>query len=102
VRIFHTDGLRMCPHDGWVVLNFIAQALEGKPLTVFGYVNQTRSFYYADDLVRGIMELLLIDPDKSVTERANNTSFLTNSEQPIPETLHDSLNMGNPREQTVK
>ena len=102
VRIFNTYGPRMRPHDGRVVSNFVVQALQGKPLTIFGEGTQTRSFCYADDLVRGITALLLIDSDKSVAERTNRASFLTKSEQPLPETMHDPVNIGNPRELTVK
>jgi dTDP-glucose 4,6-dehydratase len=102
VRIFNTYGPRMRPHDGRVVSNFVVQALQGKPLTVFGDGNQTRSFCYADDLVRGITALLFIDSDKSFAERTDRASFLTKSEQPLPETMHDPVNIGNPRELTVK
>ena len=102
VRIFNTYGPRMRPHDGRVVSNFVVQALHGKPLTVFGDGNQTRSFCYADDLVRGITALLFIDSDKSVAERTNRASFLMKSEPPLPETMHDPVNIGNPRELTVK
>ena len=58
VRIFNTYGPRMRMHDGRVVPNFINQALQGKPLTVYGKGNQTRSFCYIDDLVEGIIKLL--------------------------------------------
>jgi nucleoside-diphosphate-sugar epimerase len=58
VRIFNTYGPRMDPKDGRVVSNFIVQALEGKPLTVYGDGKQTRSFCYVDDLVRGIVALI--------------------------------------------
>ena len=53
VRIFNTYGPRMRPHDGRAIPTFIRQALEEKPLTVFGDGSQTRSFCYVDDLVRG-------------------------------------------------
>jgi len=59
VRIFNAFGARMRPNDGRVVSNFIVQALQGKPLTVFGDGSQTRSFCYEDDLVRGIVALEL-------------------------------------------
>src|SRR5713226_8310146 len=62
-RIFNTFGPRMRPNDGRVVSNFIVQALQGKPLSVFGDGSQTRSFCYVDDLVRGIMVLLMLDSD---------------------------------------
>ncbi|MBV9412141.1 MAG: SDR family oxidoreductase [Acidimicrobiia bacterium] len=58
IRIFNTYGPRMRPHDGRVVSNFIVQALDGKPLTVYGEGQQTRSFCYVDDEVRGILALL--------------------------------------------
>ena len=57
VRIFNTYGPRMRLGDGRVVPNFIAQALTGKPLTVYGDGSQTRSFCYVSDLVEGIYRL---------------------------------------------
>ncbi len=102
VRIFNTYGPRMRPNDGRVVSNFIVQALQGKPLTVFGDGGQTRSFCYVEDLVRGITSLLLTDSDKTVDQRTDRASFLTKSTQPVPETMHDPVNIGNPRELTVK
>ncbi len=57
VRIFNTYGPRMRPHDGRAIPTFIRQALEEKPLTVFGDGSQTRSFCYVDDLVRGLILL---------------------------------------------
>jgi dTDP-glucose 4,6-dehydratase len=53
-RIFNTYGPRMRPHDGRAIPTFMRQALENKPLTVFGDGSQTRSFCYVDDLVRGL------------------------------------------------
>jgi dTDP-glucose 4,6-dehydratase len=61
VRIFNTYGDRMRPDDGRAVSNFLVQALEGKPLTVYGDGTQTRSFCYVDDEVRGILALLRSD-----------------------------------------
>jgi dTDP-glucose 4,6-dehydratase len=58
IRIFNTYGPRMRPYDGRVVSNFIVQALAGEPLTVYGEGQQTRSFCYVDDEVRGILALL--------------------------------------------
>src|SRR5207302_11167698 len=58
VRSFNTFGPRMRRHDGRVVSNFLVQALDGKPLTVYGDGSQTRSFCYVDDEVRGILALL--------------------------------------------
>jgi dTDP-glucose 4,6-dehydratase len=60
-RIFHTYGPRLRPADGRVVSNFLVQAMEGEPLTIYGDGEQTRSFCYVDDLVRGILGLLQCD-----------------------------------------
>src|SRR3989442_7547898 len=80
VRIFNTFGPRMRPQDGRVVSNFIVQALAGKPLTVYGNGEQTRSFCYVDDEVDGIVRLLTA-PDTG--------------------DIHEPINIGNPREMTV-
>jgi dTDP-glucose 4,6-dehydratase len=58
VRIFNTYGPHMRPNDGRVVSNFLVQALEGKPLTIYGDGSQTRSFCYVEDEVRGFLALL--------------------------------------------
>jgi dTDP-glucose 4,6-dehydratase len=58
VRIFNTHGPRMQLEDGRAVPNFMAQALRGQPLTVYGDGSQTRSLCYVDDLVRGIVKVL--------------------------------------------
>ena len=58
VRIFNTYGPRMRPDDGRAVSNFLTQALDGKPLTIYGDGSQTRSFCYVDDEVRGLLALL--------------------------------------------
>ncbi len=100
VRIFNTFGPRMRPNDGRVVSNFIVQALQGKPLTVFGDGSQTRSFCYVDDLVRGIIALLMIASDKTVDQRTDRKSFLT-KQNGSGESIHDPVNIGNPRELTV-
>jgi len=57
-RIFNTFGPRMHPNDGRVVSNFIIQALQEKPLTVYGEGDQTRSFQYVSDLVNGLHALM--------------------------------------------
>jgi len=62
-RIFNTYGPRMHPHDGRVVSNFIMQALEGQPITLYGDGSQTRSFCYVDDLVDGLIRLMEAPPD---------------------------------------
>ncbi|MBN1934732.1 MAG: SDR family oxidoreductase [Anaerolineae bacterium] len=61
VRIFNTYGPRMRLNDGRVVPNFVKQALLGQPLTVYGDGSQTRSFCYVDDLISGILALLMSD-----------------------------------------
>jgi dTDP-glucose 4,6-dehydratase len=75
-RIFNTYGPRLSPADGRAVPNFIAQALAGEPLTVYGDGSQTRSFCYVDDLVAGLMAL---------SERGDA----------------EPTNIGNPDEQTI-
>lgn len=59
VRIFNTYGNRMNEKDGRAIPEFIAQALEGKPITVFGKGTQTRSFCFVSDLISGIYKLLM-------------------------------------------
>ncbi len=78
VRIFNTYGPRMRPDDGRVVSNFIVQALRNEDITVFGDGQQTRSFCYVDDLVRGLVGMM--GTDKGFT---------------------GPLNMGNPNEFTI-
>lgn len=75
-RIFNTYGPRMRLDDGRVVPNFIGQALARQPLTIYGDGQQTRSFCYVDDLVEGLVRLLLSD-------------------------YHDPVNLGNPNEMTI-
>ncbi len=77
VRIFNTYGPRMRLRDGRVVPAFIGQALRGEALSVFGDGSQTRSFCYASDLIDGIFKLAMSD-------------------------FHDPVNLGNPREMTIK
>lgn len=101
VRIFNTFGPRMRAKDGRVVSNFIVQALQGKPLTVFGEGNQTRSFCYVEDLVRGIFALLFADSDKTVDQRTDKKFLLTQSARSEKPSIHDPINLGNPRELTV-
>jgi len=100
VRIFNTYGPRMRVNDGRVVPAFISQALAGQPLTVFGDGSQTRSFCYVDDLIEGIVRVLLgeiSDPvnvgnpnEMSVLHFAKTILRLTNSPsgiefRPLPE-----------------
>ena len=57
-RIFNTYGPRMHPNDGRVISNFVVQALNGEPMTIYGDGSQTRSFCYVDDLVDGLIKLM--------------------------------------------
>ena len=68
-RIFNTYGPRMHPSDGRVVSNFIVQALQGEPITIYGDGSQTRSFCYVDDLTDGLVRLM--DTPASVTGPIN-------------------------------
>lgn len=61
IRIFNTYGPRLSPNDGRVVTNFIMQALNEEPITIYGDGDQTRSFCYVDDLIAGIMKMLDCD-----------------------------------------
>ncbi len=101
VRIFNTYGPRMRPYDGRVVSNFIVQALTGKSLTIFGTGAQTRSFCYVDDLVEGITRLLMVSSDRTPEQRTDRQSFLYKGEEPVGETMHEPINIGNPHELTV-
>ena len=58
IRIFNTYGPHMHPNDGRVVSNFIIQALNNEPITIFGDGNQTRSFCYVDDMIDGIIKMM--------------------------------------------
>ncbi|MCY1126686.1 SDR family oxidoreductase [Frigidibacter sp. RF13] len=78
-RIFNTYGPRMHPQDGRVVSNFIMQALEGKPITIYGEGSQTRSFCFADDLIEGLIRLM-------------NTG----------DEITGPMNIGNPVEMTIR
>lgn len=69
VRIFNTYGPQMDPLDGRVVSNFIVQALDNEPLTIYGDGTQTRSFCYVDDLILGISKML--DTDSGFTGPVN-------------------------------
>jgi len=75
-RIFNTFGPRMRPHDGRAIPTFLRQALDNKPLTVFGTGAQTRSFCYVDDLIRGLYLL-------------------------AGSGAHEPVNLGNPEERTL-
>ncbi|MGI5820117.1 MAG: GDP-mannose 4,6-dehydratase [Armatimonadota bacterium] len=82
VRIFNTYGPRMRPHDGRVVPNFIRQALNHEPLTIYGDGSQTRSFCYVSDTVAGILAVMEMDAEA------------VDAERPV-------YNVGNSRETTI-
>lgn len=63
VRIFNSYGPNMDPNDGRVVSNFIMQALSGKPITIYGKGEQTRSFCYCQDTIRGLIALMESNDD---------------------------------------
>ena len=69
MRIFNTYGPRMNPDDGRVVSNFIVQALQNEPITIYGDGSQTRSFCYVDDLINGMVSLM--NTGKEVTGPVN-------------------------------
>ncbi len=79
IRIFNTYGPRMRPDDGRVVSNFIVQALDGRPLTIYGEGAQTRSFCFIDDLIDGMLRMM-----------------------DTPHAVTGPINLGNPRENTVR
>src|SRR6185503_10271282 len=94
VRIFNTYGPGLRPGDGRAIPNFMAQALEGRPLTVYGDGSQTRSFCYVDDEVDGLLELLLSDwtggpmnignpEEHTILELAQLILNLTGSDSPL-------------------
>jgi len=101
IRIFNTYGPRMRLNDGRALPAFIGQALRGEDMTVFGDGSQTRSFCYVDDLVRGITGLLFLDSDKTVEQRTDRKFLVTRNEGADVFSMHDPVNLGNPRELTV-
>ncbi len=101
VRIFNTYGPRMRPKDGRVVSNFIVQALQGHPLTVYGDGSQTRSFCYVDDLVTGIVALLQAPADELRKNQEFQNSVRFGLTQANLGSIHDPVNIGNPHELTV-
>jgi dTDP-glucose 4,6-dehydratase len=103
-RIFNTYGARMRPSDGRAIPTFLRQALDTRPLTVFGDGSQTRSFCYVDDLIRGLVLLAeseehlpvnLGNPDeKSLLELAETVLRLTGSSSQI---VFESLPIDDPQ-----
>ena len=105
VRIFNTYGPRMHPNDGRVVSNFIMQALQNKPITIYGDGSQTRSFCYVDDLIEGMIKMMetgneitgpvnLGNPvENTVLELANQIIQMTNSKSSL---IYKSLPVDDP------
>ena len=93
VRIFNTFGPKMRPNDGRAIPTFLRQALQDRPITVFGDGSQTRSFCYVEDEIRGFLALLdssyvgpvnIGNPDEfTIAELANLVIELTASKSPI-------------------
>jgi UDP-glucuronate decarboxylase len=79
-RIFNTYGPRMQPNDGRIVSNLLVQAISGKPLTIYGSGEQTRSFCYVTDLVAGLMALMDVDPNPNVPVNIGNPGEFTINE----------------------
>jgi len=75
VRIFNTYGPRMRGDDGRVVTNFIAQALAGQALTIYGEGDQTRSFCYVDDLIEGIVRVIALPSNPGPINLGNPVAF---------------------------
>jgi UDP-glucuronate decarboxylase len=79
-RIFNTYGPRMQPDDGRIVSNLIVQALSGKPMTIYGTGEQTRSFCYVSDLVEGLIRLMMVSPNPQVPVNLGNPGEFTINE----------------------
>ena len=101
VRIFNTYGPRMRRDDGRAISNFIVQALEGNPITIYGEGSQTRSFCYVDDMIEGIIRLLLKGSDKNYSERTDKNNFLSCKNMCCANSIHDPINLGNPHELSI-
>src|SRR5690606_6230433 len=76
-RIFNTYGPRMRPDDGRIVSNLVNQAIKGAPLTVYGTGEQTRSFCYVTDMVKGLMALMALAPNPKVPVNLGNPGEFT-------------------------
>jgi len=104
VRIFNTYGPRMRSHDGRAIPTFMRQALENAPITVFGQGEQTRSFCYVDDLIRGLhllaesdehLPVNLGNPNEfSILELAQTVIRLTSSKSEI---VYEALPVDDPQ-----
>ncbi|WP_105419152.1 UDP-glucuronic acid decarboxylase family protein [Neorhizobium sp. T25_27] len=79
-RIFNTYGPRMQPNDGRIISNLLVQAISGKPLTIYGTGEQTRSFCFVSDLVAGLMALMDVDPNPQGPVNLGNPGEFTINE----------------------
>ena len=79
-RIFNTYGPRMRPDDGRIISNLVTQAIEGKPLTIYGSGNQTRSFCYVSDMVRGLVGMMNMTPNRGLPINLGNPQEFTVNE----------------------
>jgi UDP-glucuronate decarboxylase len=79
-RIFNTYGPRMQPDDGRIVSNLIVQALSGRPMTIYGSGEQTRSFCYVDDLIAGLVALMEVEPNPTTPVNLGNPGEFTINE----------------------
>jgi dTDP-glucose 4,6-dehydratase len=101
VRIFNTYGPRMRKDDGRAISNFIVQALENKPITIYGDGTQTRSFCYVDDMVEGIKRLLVKESDRTYAERTDKNNFVYCKGESSSNSIHEPVNLGNPHELSI-
>jgi UDP-glucuronate decarboxylase len=93
VRIFNTYGPRMRPDDGRVVSNFIVQALNNEPITIYGNGTQTRSFCYIDDMIEGMIRMMDYETQKHAREHYYTKQYLSGFPGPV--------NLGNPYEVSI-
>lgn len=101
VRIFNTYGPRMRKDDGRAISNFIVQALENKPITIYGDGTQTRSFCYVDDMVEGIKRVLFKESDRTYAERTDKNNFVYCKGESSSNSIHEPVNLGNPHELSI-
>ena len=93
VRIFNTYGPRMRPDDGRVISNFITEAINNEPITIYGDGKQTRSFCYIDDMIEGMIRMMDYETGEHKKERNYTKPYLSGFPGPI--------NLGNPNEISI-
>ncbi len=94
IRIFNTYGPRMRPDDGRVISNFIIQAIQNKPITIYGDGSQTRSFCYINDMIEGMIRMMDYETGSQKKSRDYTKPHLSGFPGPI--------NIGNPHEVTIR